>query len=331
MAVRACTPTCAQDVRCSRKRVVHLMRQANLVTRTCRTPRTTDSRHSLAVAPNVLDRQFAVDRSTEVWVSDSTYLPTREGWLYLAVVLDLYARRVVGWSMQPTLERKLVLTALGDAIGRRQPGAGLLHHSDRGSQYASGEYQALLASAQITPSMSRKGNCWDNAAMERFFATLKAELPQTVFASHAAARSAGSTTSSASTIASNTIRRWTIRRRSHMSRSMLPAMPIDPVSVKSGQYQLEVLACGLAVWLTVVGLHIRALQHTQPQYYASFLLRIVLIKIVSLSLLVTSECMLSVDADGIYWIVPAFVFSFIVARSNAWVLLIEIDRYHSSW
>lgn len=138
----------------------------------------------------MLDRQFVVERPNEVWVWDITYLPTREGWLYLAVVLTLYARRVVGWSMQPTLERKLVLTALGDAIGRRQPGAGLLHHSDRGSQYASGEYQALLASAQITPSMSRKGNCWDNAAMESFFATLKAELPQTVFASHAAARSA---------------------------------------------------------------------------------------------------------------------------------------------
>lgn len=105
-------------------------------------------------------------------------------------MLDLYARRVVGWSLQPTLERELVISALQDAVLRRRPPPGLLHHSDRGSQYASADYQALLRAAQMTPSMSRRGNCWDNAAMESFFATLKAELPQTVFASHAAARSA---------------------------------------------------------------------------------------------------------------------------------------------
>jgi transposase InsO family protein len=182
----------AQDVRCGRKRVARLMREAKLVARTRRrrTPCTTDSRHGLGVAPNVLDRQFTVERPNQAWVSDITYLPTREGWLYLAVVLDLYARRVVGWSMQPTLERKLVLAALADAIGRRRPPAGVLHHSDRGSQYASGEYQALLAKHGIGASMSRKGNCWDNAAMESFFATLKGELPQTEFASHQAGRSA---------------------------------------------------------------------------------------------------------------------------------------------
>lgn len=182
----------AQDVRCGRKRVARLMHQAKLVARKCRrrTPQTTDSRHGLGVAPNILDRQFAVEGPNQVWVTDITYLPTREGWLYLAIVLDLYARRVVGWSMQPTLERQLVLAALADAIGRRRPPAGVLHHSDRGSQYASAEYQARLAAAQMQPSMSRTGNCWDNAAMESFFATLKAELPQTVFASHAAARSA---------------------------------------------------------------------------------------------------------------------------------------------
>lgn len=182
----------AQDVRCGRKRVARLMREAKLVARTrrCRTPRTTDSRHGLGVAPNVLDRQFTVERPNQAWVSDITYLPTREGWLYLAVVLDLYARRVVGWSMQPTLERKLVLSALADAIGRRQPPRGMLQHSDRGSQYASGEYQALLARHGIVASMSRTGNCWDNAAMESFFATLKAELPQIEFANHAEARSA---------------------------------------------------------------------------------------------------------------------------------------------
>ena len=182
----------AQDVRCGRKRVARLMRQANLVARTRRrrTPQTTDSRHGFAIAPNVLDRQFAVERPNQVWVSDITYVPTREGWLYLAVVLDLYARRVVGWSMQPTLERKVVLAALRDALGRRQVAAGILHHSDRGSQYASGEYQHLLAAQGFVASMSRTGNCWDNAAMESFFATLKAELPQAEFASHAEARSA---------------------------------------------------------------------------------------------------------------------------------------------
>ena len=181
----------AQDVRCSRKRVARLMRQAKLVARTRRrTPRTTDSRHALGIAPNVLDRQFQVEQPNQVWVSDITYLPTTEGWLYLAVVLDLYARRVVGWSMRPTLERQVVLAALEGAVERRRPPAGLLHHSDRGSQYASAEYQALLARAQMRASMSRKGNCWDNAAMESFFATLKTELPQTEYASHAAARSA---------------------------------------------------------------------------------------------------------------------------------------------
>ena len=182
----------AQEVRCGRKRVARLMRQANLVARTRRrrTPRTTDSRHGFGIAPNVLDRQFAVERPNQVWVSDITYLPTREGWLYLAVVLDLYARRVVGWSMQPTLERTVVLAALTDAIRRRHVTAGILHHSDRGSQYASGEYQQLLAAHGFVASMSRTGNCWDNAAMESFFATLKAELPQTEFASHAEARSA---------------------------------------------------------------------------------------------------------------------------------------------
>jgi transposase InsO family protein len=182
----------AQDVRCGRKRVARLMRQANLVARTRRrrTPQTTDSRHACGIAPNVLNRQFAVERPNQAWVSDITYLATREGWLYLAIVVDLYARRVVGWSMQPTLERTVVLAALADAIGRRQPPAGVLHHSDRGSQYASGEYQAMLAKHGIVASMSRTGNCWDNAAMESFFATLKAELPQAEFASHAQARSA---------------------------------------------------------------------------------------------------------------------------------------------
>jgi putative transposase len=181
----------AQGVRTARKRVARLMRQAQLCPRPRRRRvRTTDSRHSEPIAPNLLSRTFVAEAPNRVWVCDITYLPTREGWLYLAVVLDLFGRRVVGWSMQSSLERDLVLAALTHALQRRQIAPGLLHHSDRGSQYASGEYQALLAQAKMRSSMSRKGDCWDNAAMESFFATLKAELPLSVFDSHAAARSA---------------------------------------------------------------------------------------------------------------------------------------------
>ena len=179
-------------VRVGRKRVARLMCAAGLVARgrRSRAVRTTDSRHDQPIAPNVLDRQFTADAPNTRWVSDSTYLPTREGWLYLAVVLDLYARMVVGWAMRASLEREVVLAALGDAIGRRQPAPGLLHHSDRGSQYASGDYQHVLTTHGMTVSMSRKGNCWDNAPMESFFATLKTELAHQIFATHADARSA---------------------------------------------------------------------------------------------------------------------------------------------
>jgi putative transposase len=181
----------AQGVRCGRKRVARLMRHAQLrARRRRRTVRTTDSCHDQPIAPNLLARSFVAEAPNRVWLADITYLPTREGWLYLAVVLDLYARRVVGWSMQATLERRLVLAALEHALGRRQPPAGLIHHSDRGSQYASAEYQALLGQAQMHSSMSRRGDCWDNAPMESFFATLKTEVATPVFASHAAARQA---------------------------------------------------------------------------------------------------------------------------------------------
>lgn len=180
----------AQGIRCSKKRVARLMRKSALVA--CRKRRhvhTTDSHHSEPIAANELARNFQTSAPNQVWVADITYLPTRQGWLYLAVVLDLYARQVVGWSMGATLERTLVIGALEHALGRRQPSAGLLHHSDRGSQYASGDYQTLLAKVGITPSMSRKGNCWDNAVMESFFASLKAEIGVEVFDSHAHARS----------------------------------------------------------------------------------------------------------------------------------------------
>lgn len=136
---------------------------------------TTDSGHGLPVASNVLNRQFNVNLPNRAWVADITYLWTHEGWVYLAAVLDLYSRRIVGWSMADHMKTSLIDGALTMAIGRRQPNAGLLHHSDRGSQYASYDYQALLSTMGITVSMSRKGNCWDNAVMERFFGSLKSE------------------------------------------------------------------------------------------------------------------------------------------------------------
>ena len=165
----------------STKRVARLMRQAGLVGRPAprRGPRTTDSSHGDPVAPNVLDREFAagavwgLDR---VWVSDLTYVPTETGWLYLAVVLDLASRRVVGWGMSASLDAEVALRALRMAIAARQPAPGLIHHSDRGSQYTGGQYRAALASHGMLASMSRKGDCWDNAVAESFFATLKREL-----------------------------------------------------------------------------------------------------------------------------------------------------------
>ncbi len=181
----------AQDVRCGRKRVARLMRQAQLVARPRRPSVRTISRDPThPVAPNALHRVFEADAPNTRWLTDITYIATAEGWLYLAVVLDLFARRVVGWAMQPTLDHSLVLAAFTHACQRRQVAPGLLHHSDRGSQYTSSDYQAALVRAQMDVSMSRKGNCWDNAPMESFFATVKAELPVTVFPSHAAARAA---------------------------------------------------------------------------------------------------------------------------------------------
>jgi transposase InsO family protein len=139
-------------------------------------PKTTDSAHAQPVAANRLNRQFGVARPNCKWVVDITYIPTDEGWLYLAGVLDLCSRKLVGWSMAEHLETPLVADALAMAIARRCPEAGLLHHSDRGSQYASDDYQHLLAQRGMICSMSGKGDCWDNAVMESFWATLKTEL-----------------------------------------------------------------------------------------------------------------------------------------------------------
>ena len=138
--------------------------------------RTTDSRHGLPVAANVLDRDFAPPGPNAVWSADITYIPTADGWLYLAVVEDLFSRRIVGWSMDATMTSRLVVDALDMAVHRRLPGEGLIAHSDRGSQYASEHYQQLLGRHGITCSMSRRANCWDNAPVESFFASLKREL-----------------------------------------------------------------------------------------------------------------------------------------------------------
>ena len=161
-----------------RKRVARLMRQHALCARRRRRFRvTTDSTHALPVAPNVLARQFAVAAPDTAWVTDITYLWTAEGWLYLAVILDLCSRAVVGWALSTQMTTQLLtLPALTMALGRRQPVPGLLHHSDRGSQYASGDYRAVLRAQGMICSMSRRGNCWDNAVAESFFATLKIEL-----------------------------------------------------------------------------------------------------------------------------------------------------------
>ena len=197
--------------RVSRKRVARLMSVQGLTGRSPRRFRkTTDARHSQRIAPNVLNRNFIVDARNKVWVGDVTYIPTRQGWLYLAVLLDLYSRRVVGWAMSDTIDTRLVLDALRmaasdsclpdrtskcpegqdgregplaalptscrSAVRSRKPRPGLLHHTDRDGRYASDEYRTHLRSHGLVPSMSRKANCWDNAVAESFFATLEKEL-----------------------------------------------------------------------------------------------------------------------------------------------------------
>ena len=160
----------------SKERVERLMRENGIHARHKRRFKvTTDSKHSLPVAPNVLDRNFTPDAPNQVWAGDITYIWTAEGWLYLAVVLDLFNREVVGWSIKPRMTADIVTDALKMAWFRRRPAPGLIHHSDRGSQYASGAFQAQLHEYGMQCSMSRKGNCWDNACSESFFNSLKNE------------------------------------------------------------------------------------------------------------------------------------------------------------
>ena len=167
----------ARGCHTSRKRVARLMRARGLAARRRRQFRvTTDSRHPFAIAPNVLARQFERATPDQAWVTDITYIPTGDGWLYLAVIVDLCSRFAVGWAMSDRITRDLTLAALEMALARRRPPLGLLHHSDRGSQYASDDYRRTLDRHGIVCSMSRRGDCWDNAVAESFFATLKVEL-----------------------------------------------------------------------------------------------------------------------------------------------------------
>jgi putative transposase len=160
----------------SRKWVVRLMRDGGLrATGARRFRATTDSNHSEPVAPNLLDRQFRPDAPNRAWVGDITYVWSAEGWCYVAVLLDLYAKRVVGWAMASHLRTELPLNALKRALATRRPPPGLVHHTDRGCQYASAAYQAVLRDHELTCSMSRAGDCYDNAVAESFFASLKKE------------------------------------------------------------------------------------------------------------------------------------------------------------
>lgn len=167
-----------KGIRANRKTVARSMRENRIRAKSARPfrPRTTDSTHAHPVAPNLLNRVFDVASLDTVWLSDITYIPTGEGFLYLAGVMDLCSRRIVGWSMAEHMRAELVLDAMRMAVGARRPPAGLLHHSDRGVQYASDDFQSFLAEHGITPSMSATGDCLDNAPKESFWATLKREL-----------------------------------------------------------------------------------------------------------------------------------------------------------
>lgn len=162
-----------------RKRVARLMKRAGLAGRKRRRfQATTDSKHAFPIAPNVLERDFTATEPNRTWVTDITFVWTQEGWLYLAVILDLFSRRVVGWATSANVDRHLALTALADALEARRPRPGLVHHSDRGSTYASGDYRRVLDAHRIECSMSRKGDCWDNSVAESFFASLKREVDE---------------------------------------------------------------------------------------------------------------------------------------------------------
>lgn len=220
----------AQGERVGKKRIARLMQEDGLVGRRPRRfVRTTQARAGDPVAPNRLERQFAVDQipgPDRVWVSDITYVPTREGWVFLAIVLDLASRRVVGWAVDETLAAELALAALEMAVQQRCPAPGLLHHSDRGSQYTSADYRALLTAHGIDASMSRKGDCWDNAVAESFFATLETELILDAdWATRAAARTA----------IAEFIEGWYNRERRHSSLGYRSPVEYELVVLQRGR------------------------------------------------------------------------------------------------
>jgi transposase InsO family protein len=162
--------------RVSKSKVEKTMKNKGIFAKTKKKFRvTTDSNHNLPVAPNLLKRNFSPEAKNQIWAGDITYVGTREGWLFLAVVVDLFSRQIVGWSLEKTMTKDLVVSALKKAIGRRQPGPGLIFHSDRGSQYCCSEFKKVLLENRILQSQSRKANCWDNACVESFFHTLKTE------------------------------------------------------------------------------------------------------------------------------------------------------------
>lgn len=183
-------PAVRDVVVCGRNRVRRLMKKLGIRGRIRRRFRvmTTNSAHTYRISPNLLRRNFRAAAPNAVWVSDITYIATREGWLYLCVVVDLYSRKIVGWSMRSDLGEKLVLDAFGMAVARRAPGPGLVFHSDRGVQYAAASFRDLLKKHGVVQSMSRKGNCLDNACAESIFATIKTELEADMFWSRAEAR-----------------------------------------------------------------------------------------------------------------------------------------------
>jgi putative transposase len=181
-----------QGESCGRKRVARIMRENNIQAKHKRKFKaTTDSQHKFPVAPNLLEQNFKIDEPNRVWTADISYCRTLEGWIYLAVVLDLYSRKIVGWAVSERINRELVINAFLMAYWSRKPKAGLIHHSDKGSQYASYDFQKILSDFGVIPSMSGKGNCFDNAVTETFFHTLKTELMfDCIFETREAAKSA---------------------------------------------------------------------------------------------------------------------------------------------
>ena len=165
-----------EKIKCCQETIRRIMQRIGLFSRIKRKfVHTTDSNHTMAIAENLLDRDFGATAVNTKWAADITYIPTEKGWLYFAAVMDLYSRRIIGWSMSDRIDSKLVSDALRMAIQQRRPDAGLIHHSDRGVQYASEDFQEILKANRISCSMSRRGNCWDNACMESFFGSLKTE------------------------------------------------------------------------------------------------------------------------------------------------------------